>query len=187
MKRNIRAGVDDLWNKTVREPDGSIRTLHNARYGRGMRWRARNVDDYGQEHTKAFTRKPVAPTWLDTEITRRLATGTGAAWESQRSSAAGRNLAATVLITSNPKKRGTGGWTSPSVQPRFTARMQAPSDTFPMTGGESSAYVSILQGGYGCLRRAVARHCRLLKRQCRRDCGGGKRCARSAPVDRRHA
>jgi hypothetical protein len=73
---SIRAGVDDVWNKTVREPDGSIRTVSSARLGRGMRWRARYVDDNGQEHTKAFTRKTAAQTWLDTEITPRLATGT---------------------------------------------------------------------------------------------------------------
>jgi hypothetical protein len=76
MKRNIRAGVDDLWNKTVRAPDGSTRTAPSARYGRGMRWRARYVDENGQEHTKAFTRKTDAQTWLDTEVTPRLATGT---------------------------------------------------------------------------------------------------------------
>jgi integrase len=41
-----------------------------------MRWRARYVDENGQEHTKAFTRKTDAQTWLDTEVTPRLATGT---------------------------------------------------------------------------------------------------------------
>ena len=57
MKRNRRAGVDDLWTKTVRDPDGTTRTVASARDGRGMRWRARYVDDSGREHTKAFKRR----------------------------------------------------------------------------------------------------------------------------------
>jgi hypothetical protein len=69
MKRNRRAGVDDLWTKTVRDPDGNTRTVPSARDGRGMRWRARYVDGQGREHTKAFTRKVDAQGWLDNEIT----------------------------------------------------------------------------------------------------------------------
>jgi integrase len=76
VKRNIRAGVDDLWNKTVRDADGTTRTVPSARHGRGMRWRARYVDDNGRECTKAFARKADAQKWLDTEITPSLATGT---------------------------------------------------------------------------------------------------------------
>jgi integrase len=76
MKRNRRAGVDDLWTKTVRDPDGTTRTVPSARDGRGMRWRARYVDDSGREHTKAFTRKADAQAWLDSEVTAKLATGT---------------------------------------------------------------------------------------------------------------
>ena len=76
MKRNRRAGVDDLWTKTVRDPDGTTRTAPSARYGRGMRWRARYVDDIGNEHTKAFARKTDAQRWLDNDVTPSLATGT---------------------------------------------------------------------------------------------------------------
>jgi integrase len=76
MKRNRRAGVDDLWTKTVRDTDGSTRTVPSARDGRGMRWRARYVDDQGREHTKAFIRKVDAQGWLDNEITPSLANGT---------------------------------------------------------------------------------------------------------------
>lgn len=76
MKRNRRAGVDDLWTKTVHEPDGNSRTVPSARDGRGMRWRARYVDDQSREHTKAFIRKADAQGWLDNEITPSLATGT---------------------------------------------------------------------------------------------------------------
>jgi hypothetical protein len=76
VKRNRRAGVDDLWTKTVRDPYGTTRTVPSARDGRGMRWRARYVDDQGREHTKAFPRKVDAQGWLDNEITPKLATGT---------------------------------------------------------------------------------------------------------------
>ena len=75
-RRNVRAGVDDLWTKTVREPDGTTRTVPSARHGRGMRWRARYVDDTGNEHTKAFARKTDAQRWLDNDVTPSLATGT---------------------------------------------------------------------------------------------------------------
>jgi integrase len=76
QKRNRRAGVDDLWTKTVREPDGTVRTVPSARDGRGKRWRASYVDDNGREHTKAFARKVEAQSWLDNEITPALAAGT---------------------------------------------------------------------------------------------------------------
>jgi integrase len=65
MKRNRRAGVEDLWRKTVRDVDGSTQTVPSARHGVGLRWRARYVDERGREHTKAFTRKVSAQKWLD--------------------------------------------------------------------------------------------------------------------------
>jgi hypothetical protein len=40
-----------------------------GRYGVGMRWRARFVDDRGKEQTKAFARKVDARAWLDEIIT----------------------------------------------------------------------------------------------------------------------
>jgi hypothetical protein len=73
--RNRRAGVTDLWTKTVRNTDGSTRTVPSARAGRGMRWRARYVDDHGGEHTKAFTRKADAQVWLDNIVSAQV-TGT---------------------------------------------------------------------------------------------------------------
>jgi integrase len=76
VKRNIRAGVDDLWTKTVRHPDGTTENAPSARDGRGTRWRARYVDDAGKEVTRAFTRKGDAQRWLDVEIMPKLATGT---------------------------------------------------------------------------------------------------------------
>ena len=42
----------------------------------GKRWMARYVDDEGHERAKAFDRKADAQTWLDSEVTAKLATGT---------------------------------------------------------------------------------------------------------------
>lgn len=73
-KRNRRSGVEDLWNKTVRLADGTTEKQRSARYGVGARWRARYVDDTGNEHSKAFTMKADAKDWLDTE-TASIVTG----------------------------------------------------------------------------------------------------------------
>ena len=75
MKRNRRAGVEDLWTKTVRDPDGTTRTVPSARAGRGMRWRARYVDERGREHAKGFGRKVDAQNWLNRQISDQV-TGT---------------------------------------------------------------------------------------------------------------
>jgi integrase len=74
--RNRRAGVADRWTKTVRDADGNTRTVPSTEHGRGMRWRARYVDDAGREQSKGFARKADAQAWLDNEITPKLATGT---------------------------------------------------------------------------------------------------------------
>ncbi|WAX56602.1 site-specific integrase [Jatrophihabitans cynanchi] len=55
--RRRRAAVEDLWRKR----DGSP----SARAGRGLRWRARYVDDTGTERSQAFERKVDAQRWLD--------------------------------------------------------------------------------------------------------------------------
>ena len=54
-----RSGVEDLWTKTVRDADGNTQSVPSARDGRGMRWRARYIDERGGEHSKAFGRKVV--------------------------------------------------------------------------------------------------------------------------------
>ena len=76
MKRNRRAGVEDRWTKTVRDEQGNTQKVPSARHGKGLRWMARYVDDEGREQTKCFDRKADAQTWLDTEVTAKLATGT---------------------------------------------------------------------------------------------------------------
>ncbi|BBX72271.1 site-specific integrase [Mycobacterium shinjukuense] len=84
MKRNRRAGVEDLWTKTVRDDRGNAQAVPSARHGVGLRWRARYVDDEGRERSKAFARKADAQSWLDNEVTPKLATGTYVAPERGR-------------------------------------------------------------------------------------------------------
>jgi integrase len=74
MKRNRRAGVEDRWNKTIRDEQGNTVTVPSARHGTGLRWLARFVDDQGKERSRAFGRKTDAQAWLDT-ITAGLVTG----------------------------------------------------------------------------------------------------------------
>ncbi|NIL74428.1 site-specific integrase [Rhodococcus sp. B10] len=57
QRRNRRSGVEDRWMKSDRSK--------SAQYGRGKRWRARYVDDFGQEHARSFERKADAQNWLD--------------------------------------------------------------------------------------------------------------------------
>jgi integrase len=76
MKRNRRAGVEDRWTKTVRDEHGNKKKVNSARHGQGKRWMARYVDDEGNERSKSFDRKVDAQTWLDNDVTAKLATGT---------------------------------------------------------------------------------------------------------------
>ncbi|OBI43070.1 integrase [Mycobacterium colombiense] len=73
MTRHQRAGVEDLWTKTVRDAEGKKQTVPSARDGRGMRWRARYVDERGNEHTKGFTRKVDATRWLASQTAALVA------------------------------------------------------------------------------------------------------------------
>ncbi|MUL49265.1 site-specific integrase [Mycobacterium sp. CBMA293] len=75
QKRNRRAGVEDRWTKTIQNADGNTQAVPSANHGKGMRWRARYVDESGKEHAKGFTRKVDATKWLD-DITSTIVTGT---------------------------------------------------------------------------------------------------------------
>ena len=75
-KRNRRAGVDDLWTKTVRDPDGNTRTVPSARHGRGMRWRARYVDDRATSTPKRSRARLTRRHGWTTRSPAKLATGT---------------------------------------------------------------------------------------------------------------
>jgi integrase len=67
MKRSRRAGVEDRWHTSNGD--------RARRYGVGMRWRARYVDDQGREHTKAFHRRVDAQRWIDNIVSDHV-TGT---------------------------------------------------------------------------------------------------------------
>ncbi len=74
--RNRRAGVEDRWHKTIRDEHGNEKRVPSSKYGRGLRWQARWVDDDGYEQSKSFDTKGAAKQWLDNEITAKVATGT---------------------------------------------------------------------------------------------------------------
>jgi integrase len=63
--RHRRVGVEDRWSKTVRDEHGTTTTVPSAAHGQGLRWRARYVDDQGQEHAKGFGRRADAKRWLE--------------------------------------------------------------------------------------------------------------------------
>ncbi|MFJ4651483.1 tyrosine-type recombinase/integrase [Nocardia sp. NPDC088792] len=67
-RRNRRAGVEDLWYKTVREDDGTTRRVPSKLHGTGKRWRARYVDDAGKEVSKRSARKVDAQEWLNKQL-----------------------------------------------------------------------------------------------------------------------
>lgn len=65
VARNPRAGIDDRWHKRVKGPDGTMRKERAATYGKVSRWRVRWVDETGEEHTKVFSHKDAAQSYLD--------------------------------------------------------------------------------------------------------------------------
>ncbi|MGO9042850.1 MAG: tyrosine-type recombinase/integrase, partial [Mycobacterium sp.] len=64
------------WIKKVRDEHGNTQTVPSSEHGRGLRWRARYIDDEGQQHSKMFERKSAAQAWLDSEVTTKLCSGT---------------------------------------------------------------------------------------------------------------
>lgn len=70
--RNRRSGVEDRWSKTVRLPDGTTETVPSAAHGKGLRWRARYVDENGKEHAKGFGRKADATNWLNKQVSDQV-------------------------------------------------------------------------------------------------------------------
>lgn len=80
-KRNRRSGVEDRWHRVgdgtpcTDRAHGKLGTLvESVNHGKGLRWRARHVDDNGKEHAKGFARKTDALRWLD-ETTAAVITG----------------------------------------------------------------------------------------------------------------
>ncbi|WP_216911836.1 tyrosine-type recombinase/integrase [Nocardia noduli] len=68
IRRHRRSGIEDLWTKEERLPDGSVQRVPSAIHGKWKRWRARYVDDTGQEHSKTFARKTDAQAWLNGQV-----------------------------------------------------------------------------------------------------------------------
>jgi len=62
--RSVRGSVEDLWKKRDGTP--------SAREGRGLRWRARYVNEQGDERSRAFARKVDAQRWLDEQTAARV-------------------------------------------------------------------------------------------------------------------
>ncbi|UOX85320.1 tyrosine-type recombinase/integrase [Amycolatopsis sp. FBCC-B4732] len=61
----------DLWTRPEKQPDGEIRRVPNARWGRGKRWLACWLDPDERERTKAFTTKtPATKYWQKMEADR---------------------------------------------------------------------------------------------------------------------
>ena len=75
QRRNRRGGVEDRWNKTIKDAAGNSQTVPSAANGKGKRWRARYVDATGHEVAKGFERKADAHSWLDAQ-TSAIVTGT---------------------------------------------------------------------------------------------------------------
>ncbi|WP_431956421.1 tyrosine-type recombinase/integrase [Nocardia lijiangensis] len=68
VKRNRRAGVEDLWTKEELDENKKARRVPSKLHGKGKRWRARYVDDAGEEHSKRFARKVDGQAWLDAQV-----------------------------------------------------------------------------------------------------------------------
>lgn len=61
----------DLWTRPDKQPDGKVKRVPNARWGKGKRWLACWLDPDGEERTKAFTNKtPADKYWRDQESAR---------------------------------------------------------------------------------------------------------------------
>ncbi|MFI6223264.1 tyrosine-type recombinase/integrase [Nocardia salmonicida] len=67
-RRHRRSGIEDLWTKEERLPDGTVQRVPSKIHGKWKRWRARYVDDVGNEHSKTFTRKTDAQSWLNSQV-----------------------------------------------------------------------------------------------------------------------
>jgi integrase len=115
--RGRRAGVEDRWTKTVRDDDDNTKTLPSSEHGRGLRWRARYVDDDGRQHSKAFGRKADAQAWLN-EITSEFVTGSYVA------PAAGRVTVASVYASWSASQGHISAKTAATRRSAWGSRVQ---------------------------------------------------------------
>lgn len=75
QRRNRPSGVEDRWTKTIKNVDATVSTVPSASDGKGLRWRARYVDEDGKEHAKGFRTKTAAKEWLEGIVSSQV-TGT---------------------------------------------------------------------------------------------------------------
>jgi hypothetical protein len=50
----------DLWTRDEKQPDGTVRRVHNARWGHGKRWLSVWHEESGREKSQAFGIKDAA-------------------------------------------------------------------------------------------------------------------------------
>jgi integrase len=161
--RNRRAGVADRWKKTVRDADGTTRTVPSAEHGRGMRWRARYVDDTSREHSKGFARKADAQAWLDNEISPALATGTYVEPK------AGQVTVAAMYASWSASQGHISRKTAATRKSAWTSRVEPHWGEVPMVGVKTSAArawvakmatdevgAATIENAFGLLRQVLA-------------------------------
>ena len=61
------AHIEDRWHRTVEDAHGKPVKERTARYGKGLRWRARYLDPDGKERNRSFATKVLAEKFL-TEV-----------------------------------------------------------------------------------------------------------------------
>jgi integrase len=69
------AHIEDRWHRVVKGSDGEPCKERTARYGKGLRWRARYIDPDGAEHNRSFATKVMAERFL-TEVEHSKNAGT---------------------------------------------------------------------------------------------------------------
>jgi integrase len=162
MKRNRRSGVEDRWYKTVRDEHGNKQKVPGSEHARGMRWRARYVDDEGRQRSKMFDRKGDAQTWLDSEITPKLATGSYVSPEAGRVTVADVYAAWSAAqghISAKTKTTRRNVWNS-RVQPRWGALTVADVKTSAVKSWVAAmvsdgAGVPTIENAFGVLRQVM--------------------------------
>lgn len=162
QRRNRRSGVEDRWFKNVRDVDGRVQSVRSANYDKGLRYRARYVDDDNREHAKGFSRKRDAQQWLDSEVTAKFATGT------YIEPAAGRVTVSVIFASWFPTQAHISAKTKASrqsawnchVEPRWGETLVAdvrPSEirTWVSSMVDEGASTPTIENAFGVLRQVL--------------------------------
>jgi integrase len=162
MSRNRRATVEDRWTRTVRLPDGTTKNEPSKDHGRGLRWRARYVDDTGRQVAKSYARKADAQTWLDNDITPALATGSYVAPEAGKITVGAMYESwsrAQAHISAKTAATRRSAWRS-RVQPRWGGVPVADVRTSDVRAwvakmATEGAGVPVIENAFGLLRQVL--------------------------------